>query len=88
MRIVVVLIVASILIFTITLSWYITLPMLIGISRALNETYYSDPNARNIALAVEYVSYAWGGLFDLFILLWAIVSASKYDVESERYGYG
>lgn len=78
-------IIAVILLFSISLSWYVTLPVLIGFSRALNSSYYANANARNIGLAVEYASYAWGGLFDIFVLLWALVSSSRRDVESEYY---
>jgi len=87
MRILLVWVVAISLMFLVSLGWYTTLPVLIGISRALNNTYYENVNARNIATAVEYASYAWGPVFCLFILLWAVVSSAKRDVESEVYSY-
>lgn len=86
MRILIVWITAFILIFFVSISWYISQPIVLGVSRALNASYYEDPNGRNIALAIEYASYAWGGVFIIFILLWAIVSSKKYDAESEMYG--
>lgn len=85
MRILFVWVVAIALIFMVSVGWYSTLPSVLGVSRALNASYYEDANARNIATAVEYASYAWGPVFILFIILWALVSSSKWDVESQRY---
>jgi len=85
MRIVRVWIVAVILIFTISVGWWTTLPLTIGVSNALNNTM-TNPQGRTVAKGVEYVSYAWGPVFILFILLWAIMSSQKYDAESRMYG--
>ena len=85
MRILFVWVIAFALIFMVSIGWYSTLPVVIGVSRALNASYYEDANARNIATAVEYAGFAWGGLFIIFILLWAIISSSKRDVESQLY---
>lgn len=85
MRILFVWVVAIALIFMVSIGWYSTMPVVLGMSRSLNATYYADANARNIATAVEYATYAWGPVFILFILLWALVSSSKRDVESQYY---
>jgi len=69
----------------VSIGWYSTMPVVLGMSRSLNATYYADANARNIAIAVEYATYAWGPIFILFIILWALVSSSKKDVESQYY---
>lgn len=74
---------ASILIFSISLGWYVSLPVVLGVSRNLN---FTNPTGQNIATAVEYSSYAWGPLFCAFIFLWAVISSAKRDVESEVYG--
>lgn len=86
MRILLVWVTAIALIFMVSLGWYVSLPAVIGISRALNNTYYDNPNGRNVATAVEYASFAWGPVINLFILLWAVISSQKRDVESEVYG--
>ena len=86
MRIVWVWITASFLIFTISISWYVSQPVVIGMSRAINATIYDNPNARNVATAVEYVSYAWGPVLIIFLLAWAVISSQKRDIESEIYG--
>ena len=85
MRIVLVWIVTIILIFTVSLGWYVSQPIVIGVSRGLNSSI-TDTRGRIVATTVEYVSYAWGPIFILFILLWAVISSSKRDIESEVYG--
>jgi len=85
MRIVQVWIVAIILVFTISLGWYVSQPIVLGVSRGLNSSITS-PQGRLVATGVEYVSYAWGPLLMMFVLLWAVISSSKYDQESEVYG--
>ena len=86
MRIVWVLIVGSILLFSITVGWYISMPVVMGFSRGINATIYGSASARNALTAIEYASIAWGPLLDIFVLLWMIMSASKKDVESQIYG--
>ena len=85
MRIVMVWVVAITLIFSISISWYISQPIVLGVSRGLNSSITSS-QGKNVATAVEYVSYAWGPLLIMFVLLWAIISSSKKDIESVVYG--
>jgi len=85
MRIVMVWIVTIILIFTISLGWYVSQPIVIGVSRGLKSSI-TDANGKLVATAVEYVSYAWGPILNIFVLLWAVISSQKRDVESEIYG--
>lgn len=85
MRIVLVWVLAVLIIFTIGISWYVTLPVVLGVSHGLNSTYYESADARNIATAVEYMAFAWGPVLIGFVLLWAMVSSSRYDAESEVY---
>jgi phage shock protein PspC (stress-responsive transcriptional regulator) len=86
MRIVYVWIFAFTLAFIITVGWWVSLPIIAGVSAGLNSSI-TDPNAINIATAVSYVSYAWGPLFDIFIVAWALLNSQAKDVESEVYGY-
>ena len=85
MRVLIVWIVATTLIFMVSVSWYVSQPLVIGVARGMNSSI-TNANARNIATAVEYVSYAWGPLLIVFVLLWAIISSQARDVESEIYG--
>lgn len=86
MRIVFVWLSAFTLLFMITLGWWVSQPVVIGVSQGLR-VQITNPNGLNIATMVEYVSYVWGPLFDVFILLWAILNSQRRDVESEVYGY-
>jgi len=86
MRIVVVWLTALILLFVVSVGWYASLPIVIGVSQTMANYYSESSLASNIALAIEYVTYAWGPLLDLFIVLWAIMSSQRRDVESEVYG--
>ena len=83
MRIVAVWFVAVVLIFTVALGWWLSMPIVFGISRSLNVT---SPEGQNAVLAVEYGNIAWGPVMIIFILLWALISSSKYDRESVIYG--
>lgn len=76
---------ASILIFTVSIGWYVSQPVVIGVARAINSSI-TDSSGRSAMTAIEYVSFAWGPVLIAFILLWAIISSSKRDVESVVYG--
>lgn len=86
MRIVMVWIVATTLIFMVSVGWYISLPVVVGVARAINSTVGNNSNARNIVTAVEYAGYIWGPLLIVFLLLWATINSQRRDVESEIYG--
>lgn len=86
MRIVYVWLSAFTLLFMISVGWWVSLPVVIGVSQGLRPQITS-PNGLLIATAIEYVSYIWGPLFDVFILLWAVLNSQRRDVESEVYGY-
>ena len=86
MRIVMVWLTALILCMFITVGWYISNLMvtqiavsnLLGIGAAGSEGY-------NLAKLLEYVNIAWGPLFDVIVVLWAIASSARHDVTSEAY---
>ena len=86
MRIVFVWLSAFTLLFMISVGWWVSLPVVIGVSQGLRPQI-TNPNGLLIATAIEYVSYIWGPLFDVFILLWAVLNSQRRDVESEVYGY-
>jgi len=85
MRIVLVWVVAITLIFMVSLGWWVSQPVVIGVSRSINSSV-TDDRGRLAATAVEYSSYAWGPVLICFVLLWAVVSSQRRDVESEIYG--
>lgn len=85
MRIVRVLVTGTILIFMVSVGWWISQPVVIGFSRAINASI-TEAGGRTAMTAIEYTSYAWGPVLIIFIVLWMITSAGKRDVESELYG--
>jgi len=84
MRILIVLISGLGLIFIVSMSWWLTLPIIIPIARAANSTV-TLPAARLTINAIEYAEYIWGPLFVVIIVLWMLINAQKRDVESEIY---
>jgi len=83
MRILLVWVVAITLIFAVSLGWYVSLPIVLGVSRGISSML--NAQGQTVARGIEYASYAWGPIINLFILLWAIVSSSKHDIESVYY---
>ena len=86
MRIVYVWLTTFTLLFMISVGWWVSLPIVIGVSMGL-KSQITSPNGLLIATAIEYVSYIWGPLFDIFIILWAVLNSQHRDVESEVYRY-
>ena len=84
MRILMVLITGLSLIFIVSMSWWVTLPVVIPVARAINGTVTLSA-ARLTINAIEYAEYIWGPLFIGMIVLWMLISAGKRDVESEIY---
>lgn len=69
----------------VTLTWYISQPIIVGIIRSASGTITLVPWTQ-IPKFIEIVNYIWGPLFDLIIVGWAIISSQKRDIESEVYG--
>jgi len=75
------------LIFIISVGWYVSQPIVLGVSRTVNASIVgTETNARNTITMIEYTSFLWGPVFILFVLLWMFVSSARRDVESEVYG--
>ena len=86
MRIVFVWLTAFTLLFAVSMGWYVSLPVVLSMSNGL-KPQITEARGLTLAVAVEYVSYVWGPLCDVFIVLWAILNSQKRDVESEAYSY-
>jgi len=84
MRILFVWLSASVMIFTVTVGWYVSQPAVLGVAYAI-KTSITNPTGQSIATLVEYASFWWGPLIDLFILLWAYVSSQRTEYESYAY---
>ena len=78
-------IVAITIIFIVSIGWYVSQPVVMGVASAMNSST-TNPQARTVAVGVQYVSFAWGPVLILFVLLWAVISSSKHDVESTVWG--
>ena len=86
MRIVRVWISAFAFMFAITVSWWLTLPVIVSVADAIEAAAPAD--VPEVTLLIDTVSYAaslWGPLLDLFILIWAFTESQRRDVESEIY---
>lgn len=85
MRVIWVWIVAFSLMFTVTLGWYIFLPVSFAISSSI-ETQISISPALNILRLVEFLTIVWGPFWDVFIVVWAYMESQRIDPMSARYG--
>lgn len=63
--------------FTVTVGWYISQELVVQIAHQC----LSDVTGQGLALLtlIEYANIIWGPLFDILILLWAIVSSQATD---------
>ena len=85
MRIVWVWIVALSIMFTVTVVWYIFLPISFALSTNIESQITLNP-ALNILRLVEFVTIAWGPLWDLFVIFWAYMESQRVDPTSVTYG--
>lgn len=85
MRILWVWVVAIILMSSVSFGWYVSLPVVFGISEGLAGVGLSG-TAQGIVTVIQYVTIWWGPIMILFILLWALISSQRVDPTSERYG--
>jgi len=87
MEIIRVWLIAFTLIFIIAVGWYCAQPITLGISRAINGTasVNASTQAQNTITIIEYVSFWFGPLFIVFVLLWAVISSARKDIMSTVY---
>lgn len=83
MRILFVWLTAVILIFSITTGWYISQDLVISIaSVALTGV---NGKAASLLSLIEVMNIIWGPLFDILVLVWAIVSSQADSPQSVVY---
>ncbi len=77
MRILMVWLTCVVLLFVITISWYISQGIVVPIAHS----FLGDVEGQALSTAqlVEYASIIWGPLFDGLVVLWAIVSSQAED---------
>jgi hypothetical protein len=77
----------------VSICWYIFQPFsyaMITRSQAFSNQITPGEPAHTLSGVVSttllYCSLWWGPLIDLIIIIWALMSAQKRDIESEYYG--
>ena len=63
-----------------TIAWYICL----GVVTSIVQSSLGDVTGQPLSLVglVEYVAIAWGPIFDIVVIIWAIVSSQAEDAVS------
>jgi len=77
-------IVAIIIIFTVSLGWWVSLPIVLGVAQGLDSSI-TDERGKSISMGVQFVAYAWGPISIMFIVLWAVMSSQRRDIDSSIY---
>ena len=75
---------AILIIFIITLGWYITNGVVITI--AYQTMGDLSAQAFSVLTLLQYVAAWWGPLFDIIVILWAIINSQETDPNSRIYG--
>lgn len=83
MRIVIVWITAIVLMAFITIGWYASNTIVNTIAVGNMDTIGYSGEGFSLLKLLEYVNIAWGPIFDVIILLWAI----SYPAERDAYSY-
>lgn len=68
----------------ITIGWYLSQTIVISIANSM----LGGVSGQGLSLltTIEYVNSWWGPIFDVVVVLWAIMSSQASDVESQVYG--
>ena len=83
MRVLFVWFTALVCIFIITVGWYIGNDVVITIaSQAMGDI---TGQGFSLLTLVEYVAAWWGPIFDIIVLLWAILNSQEIDPNSRIY---
>ena len=84
MRVLFVWFTAIVSVFVVTLGWYIANSVMVSISsQALTDLTGSGLST---LILLQYVSAWWGPIFDVVIILWAIINSQEVDPNSRIYG--
>lgn len=68
------------LLFVITVSWYFSQALIVGIASAISGSLGAD--AASVLSLTEFASIVWGPILDVLVVLWMIASAQVEDVQS------
>lgn len=85
-------IVALVLMSVVTFSWYVTQPLVYAVIsnsstvfQGLGPSNSSSTRINQTYTLLQYINLLWGPIMDIFVLLWAVISSQRVDVESEYY---
>jgi hypothetical protein len=84
MKILFVWITATILCLTITTAWYVGNFMVVSIAHSFATLITGGQGGQLVGL-IEFMMSIWGPLFDLMVLVWALVSSGRVTTESQTY---
>ncbi len=84
MRIIIVVAVAIVTMIPVSIAWYTLLPIAYSIGSQI-ESIASGQALTTLYIA-EYVALLWGPLWDIFIILWAVVESQRVDYQGITYG--
>jgi hypothetical protein len=76
--------VAIVLLLTISIGWWVSLPVCYAISSAIEDSLTAS--GLSALRIVEYVALLWGPLWDIFIVFWAMMESHRVDITSTTYG--
>lgn len=83
MRVVMVWITALMLMASITIGWYISNTVVTSMASGSMDLIGTSGQGFNLLNLLEYVNIAWGPIFDIIVLLWAL----SYPAERDAYSY-
>jgi hypothetical protein len=85
MRMLFVILTGIILLFTITMGWYISQTLVTSIATAFAAQITGTSEGSSLLSLLEFCNIVWGPVFDFLVVLWMVASAQARDVESEIY---
>jgi hypothetical protein len=84
MRVLMVWFTTIVAIFIISISWYISNGIVLTISYQTMGDLTTQ--AFSVLTLLQYVAAWWGPLFDIIVILWAIINSQEIDPNSRIYG--
>lgn len=85
MRVLFVWVTAIIVLFIVTVGWYISSQVVVTIaSQAMTGL---TGRAFSLLTLVEYVAAWWGPILDVVVLIWAILNSQEIDPNSRAFAY-
>jgi Ni,Fe-hydrogenase I cytochrome b subunit len=68
----------------VSIGWYVSMPIVYGVANALRPSITMGSGPAIVGFVI-IANISWGPIFDVVLLLWALISSQQKDVESEIY---